>query len=253
MESKRAAEMAVKNLELKELTKTFEGEGRRLDEIIGHKDRTNAALTNELNKEKETVVALTQHYEAELNELLHQKEMLLADMQRLSQERNSLAMNCHGLELQLGETQDKSELMVAGLRGELHQKNTDLLRENERLVRTVDAYEKELVLIKEENRQLLHGAQVDTTRVRVTADQLADENRHLVLEVKNLREVLLESSIEMERCKEEFIRLDRDKERTMRMNRELEAECARFRALLTERDLEAMQWRESYTALQRRY
>jgi len=50
MENKRAAEMAAKNLELKELAKTFEGEGRRLDEIISQKDRTNAALTSDLNK-----------------------------------------------------------------------------------------------------------------------------------------------------------------------------------------------------------
>lgn len=49
-------------------------------------------------------------------------------MQRLNNDRNNLAMNCHGLELELGQTQDKSELVVAGLRGELQQKNADLFR-----------------------------------------------------------------------------------------------------------------------------
>jgi regulator of replication initiation timing len=76
-------------------------------------------------------------------------------------------------------------------------------------VRTIETYEKELVFLRDENRQLMLTAQSDNTRIRVTADQLTDENRHLVLEIKNLRDVLLESSIEMERCKEEFIRLDR--------------------------------------------
>lgn len=72
-ESKRMAEMSAKNLELKELTKTFENEGRRLDEIIAHKDRVNNSLTNDLNKERETLAATTKHYESEINDLLHQK------------------------------------------------------------------------------------------------------------------------------------------------------------------------------------
>lgn len=39
--------------------------------------------------------------------------------------------------------------MINGLRGELSHKNAELLRENERLLRTVDTYEKELALLKD--------------------------------------------------------------------------------------------------------
>lgn len=90
--------MSAKNLELKELAKTFESEGRRLDEIISHKDRVNSSLTADLNKEKDTVAALTHQYETEISGLLQTKEMLLSDLDRLSKERNALVNNCQTLE-----------------------------------------------------------------------------------------------------------------------------------------------------------
>lgn len=63
----------------------------------------------------------------------------------------------------------------------------------------------------------------------------------------------MESSMEMERCKEEFLRLDREKERLIRINHDCETESMRLKALLADRDMEARQWRDTYVALKARY
>lgn len=47
----------------------------------------------------------------------------------------------------------------------------------------------------------------------------------------------MESSMEMERCKEEFVRLDREKERLVRINHDCETEAMRMKALLADRDM----------------
>lgn len=107
--------------------------------------------------------------------------------------------------------------------------------------------------LKDQQLQLHHEKQIDTTRIRMTTEQLAEENKLLLLEIKNLKEVLMESSMEMERCKEEFLRLDRDKERLVRGVKDCETENMRLKALLTERDLEARQWRDTYVAMKARY
>ena len=41
-----------------------------------------------------------------------------------------------------------------------------------------------------------------------------------MLEVRNLKDILLESSREMEKCKDEFLRMQLEKEHLMRINRE---------------------------------
>lgn len=49
-------------------------------------------------------------------------------MERVNDERNRLAATCQGLEMELGKTHNKSEIMINGLRGELSHKNAELLR-----------------------------------------------------------------------------------------------------------------------------
>lgn len=120
------------------------------------------------------MAALTHQYETEISGLLQTKEMLLNDLDRLSQERSVLGNNCQALERELGKTHNQSEMMITGLKGELNQKNTDLLRENERLMRTVQAYEGEISYLKDQQAQIQHEKQIDTTRIRMTTEQLAE-------------------------------------------------------------------------------
>jgi len=44
------------------------------------------------------------------------------------------------------------------------------------------------------------------------AGVVVSENNMLCKEIRNLKDLLLESSLEMERCKEEFLRIGREKD-----------------------------------------
>lgn len=64
----------------------------------------------------------------------------------------------------------------------------------------------------------------EVARLRVENDQvlpLMDENSILARELRNMKELLIESSAEMERCKEEFIRIGREKDLLAARLREL--------------------------------
>lgn len=62
LETQRNSETMLKNQELNELTKAFESESNRLNEIITTKDRVIDQLTIENNKEKTRILNLTRDY-----------------------------------------------------------------------------------------------------------------------------------------------------------------------------------------------
>lgn len=249
LENKHQMELGSRDLQLKELKQLFEAEGRRLDEILAQKDRANHELSGDLGSQKDHNAALAQKYEMEVCGLLQTKEMLLGEVDRVSQERNHLLARCQQLELGLTKTHSQSEQVIRNLEVELSKTNAELMAENQRLVSTVQSYESERSYLKSQQAQ----KQADSTRYKMTTDQLAEENRHLLKEVQNLREVLRESSVEMQRCKEEFLRIEREKDRLLRASREWEVDSARMKQILAERDMEARQWRDTYVALKSRY
>lgn len=75
---------------------------------------------------------------------------------------------------------------------------------------------------------------------------LLEENSILSKELKSMKELLMESSLEMERCKGEFLRLDKEKEVMMGKLRELDAENETLYRIKLEMEEEARIWRETY-------
>lgn len=90
LETQRNSETMLKNQELNELTKAFESESNRLNEIITTKDRVIDQLTIENNKEKTRILNLTRDYEAEINMLTHEKNRLIDELEHFGRENEYL-------------------------------------------------------------------------------------------------------------------------------------------------------------------
>lgn len=65
-------------------------------------------------------------------------------------------------------------------------------------------------------------------------------------ELKGLKDLLVESSLEMERCKGEFLRLDKEKEVLLAKLREMDLENDTLYRIRLEMEEEARIWRETY-------
>lgn len=63
------------------------------------------------------MAALTHQYETEISGLLQTKEMLLADLDRMAQEKGMLANDLNSLEHELGKNLNHSELVITNLKG----------------------------------------------------------------------------------------------------------------------------------------
>jgi chromosome segregation ATPase len=132
----------------------------------------------------------------------------------------------------------------------------ELGREKDRFARTVEHLEtqldelghineslkKELLMLGDANNAL----QMD----RGISDK---DNSALADEIRRLREVLMESSIEMDKFREEFVRMDAERDRARRQLAELDKELARTKELLIEKDQESRNWMENYFALKARF
>jgi hypothetical protein len=59
-----------------------------------------------------------------------------------------------------------------------------------------------------------------------------------MIEIRNLKEILLESSREMDKCKEEFLRMEIEREQLIRINHECEQEAIRLKAIISEQDIQ---------------
>ena len=71
--------------------------------------------------------------------------------------------------------------------------------------------------------------------------------------MRNLRELLLESSNEMEKCKDEFLRMGREKDVLLLKLRELGEDNDLLHKIKHEKEEEARGWREGYYLSRNRY
>ncbi len=82
----------------------------------------------------------------------------------------------------------------------------NFIRERDRNNFLLEDFQREIARLKNDNVQL---------------DAIAGENTILCKEIRNLKDLLLESSLEMEKCKDEFVRLGREKDHLLIRLREL--------------------------------
>jgi hypothetical protein len=82
----------------------------------------------------------------------------------------------------------------------------NLIRENDRNASVVDDLHRKIIALQTENERV--GA-------------VGTENTMLCKEIRNLKELLHESSLEMDNCKEEFLRIGRERDHLAVKVREL--------------------------------
>lgn len=188
----------------------------------------NEVLGADLKKEKERVAALTRNYDLEINRLVSEKDHILSDLTLVNDEKNMARKEIQELALLFETERGRNSVVVSSLQGEIGKKNIELASENERLLRTVEQYEKELA-ISSHNANAVHKT-LDLER--------SEEVRRLMLEIRNLKDILLESSREMDKCKEEFLRMEIEREQLIRINHECEQEALRLKAIINEQDVQ---------------
>lgn len=181
-----------------------------------------------MKKEKERVAALTRNYDLEINRLVSEKDHILSDLTLVNDEKNMARKEIQELALLFETERGRNSVVVSSLQGEIGKKNIELASENERLLRTVEQYEKELA-ISSHNANAVHKT-LDLER--------SEEVRRLMLEIRNLKDILLESSREMDKCKEEFLRMEIEREQLIRINHECEQEALRLKAIINEQDVQ---------------
>ena len=120
---------------------------------------------------------------------------------------------------------------IRGLKEEVELNQVNYVREKDRNLFINGDLEHEITALRGENARLL---------------SVSSENEILTREVRNLRELLLESSHEMEKCKEEFLRIGREKDLLINKVRELGGENEILYRLKNDREEEARGWRDSY-------
>ena len=76
---------------MNELTKVFESESRRLNDLISSRDRVIEQLSAENNKEKTRIINLTRDYEAEINLLTNEKNRLIDEIEHVGKQNEFLA------------------------------------------------------------------------------------------------------------------------------------------------------------------
>ena len=187
----------MKNQELKDLTNTFESEANRLNEIINMKERMIDSLNKENSREKQRILELTKNYENEINNLAHDKSRLMNEIDELNKENTALNLKLRDTELLFDRDRANFECLVEKMKDDIEFNQVNFMREKDRNTFLAGDFEKELSHLRSENVTLLN---------------VVNENELLTKEVRNLRELLLERSHEMEKCKEEFIRLGRERD-----------------------------------------
>ena len=91
----------------------------------------------------------------------------------------------------------------------------------------------------------------EVEELQIRSAGLSREKALLLGELEELREVLGESSLEMETCKAEFIRMGREKDRLLLRLRELENQRQAADHVRLEFEEEARSWRDKYYAVRR--
>lgn len=95
------------------------------------------------------------------------------------------------------------------------------IREKDRNLFIAGDFEKELSILRSQNLNL---------------KGLSTENQILTREVRNLRELLLESSHQMEKCKEEFIRMGKERDILLLKLREIGCENEALHRIKVDRE-----------------
>ena len=161
------------------------------------KERMIDSLNKENSREKQRILELTKNYENEINNLAHDKSRLMNEIDELNKENTALNLKLRDTELLFDRDRANFECLVEKMKDDIEFNQVNFMREKDRNTFLAGDFEKELSHLRSENVTLLN---------------VVNENELLTKEVRNLRELLLESSHEMEKCKEEFIRLGRERD-----------------------------------------
>ena len=78
----------------------------------------------------------------EINRLVSEKDHILSDLTLVNDEKNLAKKEIQELALLFESERGRSAVVVNSLQGEIGKKNIELASENERLLRTVEQYEK---------------------------------------------------------------------------------------------------------------
>ena len=78
----------------------------------------------------------------EINRLVSEKDHILSDLTLVNDEKNLARKEIQELALLFESERGRSAVVVNSLQGEIGKKNIELAAENERLLRTVEQYEK---------------------------------------------------------------------------------------------------------------
>lgn len=123
------------------------------------------------------------------------------------------------------------ESCVNKLKEELELNQVNYIREKDRGSFLVEDLNKEMTVLRAENDRLA---------------VMGSDNSALYREIRGLKDLLMESSLEMEKCKEEFIRIGQEKDMLAARVRELGFENESLHRMKLEKEEEARGWRESY-------
>ena len=139
----------------------------------------------------------------------------------LNKENTALNLKLRDTELLFDRERANMECVIQKLKDDLEFNQVNFMREKDRNTFLAGDFEKELSHLRSEN---------------VTLMNVVSENELLTKEVRNLRELLLEGSHEMQKCKEEFIRLGRQRDSLVLKIRELGGECELLHRIKHERE-----------------
>ena len=171
---------------------SFESETKRLGEIIGMKDRMVEALTLENTKGKESLLDVTKSYESRIHNLANDNNHLLEQTEKYINQIASLEIELENEGSARRAEREQLGACIAQLKEDLQLNQVNFVRERDRFQFWGADLEKELTHLRSENHKI--------------TDLLAD-NERMAIELRNLRDLLVESSYEIEQSKEELMRL----------------------------------------------
>ena len=83
------------------------------------KERMVDGINKDLNREKQKVLELTRSYEKEINDLVHEKNRLLDEVDALNHDNTSLAIKIKDNEAIFNRERDDMEDYIRSLKGEV--------------------------------------------------------------------------------------------------------------------------------------
>lgn len=198
---------------------------------MANKERNIETLNNVINDEKEKYIKLTKNSTEEITNLIHEKNRYKEEVDALHVELAKGREAYKDLQNYSEKEIANKDATISKLKDEIDLNQSNFNREKDQLSFVIDDLHHDNVVLKSENDRFSH---------------IANENTFLCKEIRNLKDLLLESSLEMEKCKEEFIRIGREKDLLSVRVRELDYENESLHRMKIESEEEARGWRESY-------